>query len=98
MKEIRTSSLHSLFVFGLPIIITAIYTKVENSIGPVVFVYSIVGGILFGLTWIKTLIKKLNRVAGLIIGVPIMIVGIVLLFNFFIWVSWIMGEMDYSLL
>ncbi len=98
MKEIRISCLLSVIIFGLPIIITGFYKYVESSIGPVVLVYSFIGGILLGLTWIKTLKNKWNRFAGLMIGVPIMIFGMVLLVNFFIWITWVMGEMDYALM
>ena len=98
MKEIKSSSLLSIVIFGLPIVITGLYKLVESSIGPIVFFYSVIGGIIFGMTWIRTLWKKWNGFVGLLVGVPIGVLGTLLLINFFIWLTWIMGEMDYELM
>ncbi len=98
MKDVRNSILLSLVIFGLPLVITALFTRIECSIGPVVFFYSLLGGSIFGLLWMRTLWKKWNGYVGLLVGIPIWLVGMILLMNFFIWVTWVMSEMDYDLL
>ena len=98
MKEVRNSSLLSIVIFGLPIVITALYRFIESSIGPIVFFYSVIGGVIFGIIWIRTLWKMWNGFVGLFIGIPLGVLGMLLLINFFIWVTWVMGEMDYELI
>ena len=98
MKEVRNSSWLSIVIFGLPIVITVLYRFIESSIGPIVFFYSVIGGVIFGIIWIKTLWKMWNGFVGLLIGIPLGVLGMLLLINFFIWVTWVMGEMDYELI
>ena len=96
--KFRNSIMLSIAIFCLPIIITSFYKLIEISIGPVVLFYSIAGGILVGFTWIGTIQNKWGELLGMIIGVLIGIIAIILLLNFFILVTWVMGEMDYALL
>ena len=98
MKEVRNSSLLSIVIFGVPIVITVLYRFIESSIGPIVFFYSVIGGVIFGIIWIKTLWKKWNGFVGLLIGIPLGVLGMLLLINFFIWLTLVMGEMDYELI
>ena len=98
MKEVKSSSLLSMVIFGLPIVITVLYRFIESSIGPIVFFYSLIGGVIFGIIWIRTLWKMWNGFVGLLIGIPLGVLGMLLLINFFIWVTWVMGEMDYELI
>ena len=39
-----------------------------------------------------------NGFVGLLIGISLGVLGMLLLINFFIWVTWVMGEMDYELI
>ena len=96
--KIKNCAILNITIFCLPLVITSIYKFIESSIGPIVLFYSIAGGILIGFIWMKTIKKKWHNICGIVVGVPVGIVGIILLINFFVFITSIMGEMDYQLL
>ena len=98
MDRIKKSSFLSLIIFLIPIIITAFFKLIETSIGPTVLLYSIVGGFALGFIWVYAISEKWNEYAGIFIGVPIGLIGMVLLINFFILMTQLMNEMDYQLM
>jgi len=98
MTKLTHSSLATIAIFVIPIIITFIYRFIDISIGPVVLIYSIIGGVLIGVAWATTLWNKWNGIVGIMVGVPLGLVSIILLVNFFIWVTYLLGEQDYHLM
>jgi hypothetical protein len=88
----------TLCVILLPVAITACFKLTEVSIGPVVFFYPVLGGIILGIVWGHAVRQRYGIGIALAAGVIVTLIGYTILINGFIGITAAMGEMDYSLM
>lgn len=82
----------------IPVIVTFIFKFIDSTIGPIVLFYSILVGPFVGLILVSQFIGGLHVVLKALIYVVAYIPSAVLFLNYFIWLTRVMGEMDYNLL
>lgn len=94
--KIRTAFFVTLGALIVPILLCAIYLfLIQASIGPVVFIYSLVAAVTVGGVWGFALSKKYGDELG-VLGVFIVPVLWVLLINYFMVVTYVFGIKDYN--
>jgi|688.fasta_scaffold390231_1 hypothetical protein len=94
----RHAVLATILAFLVPFPITWIYTFTEVSVGPVVFLYSLLVGVALSLIFSSLLTSRFHLVAGLIVLFPLGYAIFCGILNIFIWATVIMGEMDYDVM
>lgn len=57
--------------------------------------YSIAGGLVWAVVWGNEVRKKWGDAAAVVAGIPLLVVGFVIVINVFMGVTMAMGEMDY---
>lgn len=94
--KIRTALLITIGIFLAPILLCVIYALlIRESIGPVVFIYSLVGALVIGGVWGFSLSKKFGQEFG-VLGVIIAPVVWLVLINYFMVITYIFEIKDYG--
>lgn len=82
----------------LPVVVTLIFKFIDSTIGPIVLFYSILIGPFVGLILVSQFIGGLHVALQGVIYVLTYVPSAILFLNYFIWLTYLMGEMDYNLL
>jgi len=94
--KIQTALKITLGVFLVPIFLCVIYKfLIDQSIGPVVFFYSLVGAITVGVVLSISLSNKYKQNLALI-GIILAPITWIILINYFMVITYVFGIKDYA--
>lgn|GEM_PF-4371742 len=94
--KLRTAFLITMGIFIAPVLLCVLYVfLIRESIGPVVFIYCLVGAIAIGGVWGFSLSKRFGTELG-VLGVIIAPVVWVVLINYFMAITFLFGIKDYN--
>jgi hypothetical protein len=94
----RNAAIATAVIFLMPVPITASYKVAHAQIGGAVLAYSLIAGAALALLWIATAWKQINGFVAILVFGPLGILEAILLLNTFIFVTELMGKMDYQLM